>query len=260
MLMKRFLLIILLLLPSVSLAAIAHVQTVANGAGCTATTCAQGNFSSAVTAGNMIVFGCMVGDVGRTLTGSDTLVNTFVTDITLTDTVDGGQLSVGHAYNISGGTDNFSCNTSGGAINLRTTGSEFSGAATSAALDKMASTTSSGTAIATGAVTPSANGELLYVVERTSATATCTVGTDFTRISQVPADSPSTRMCAEYYVQPTAASHDGTWTVGAGLTWAVAMATFKAAASAASVITPKYIYGGSGVGKFVFTGGKFTFQ
>lgn len=254
--MKKIVALILVLLwPSVSLAAIAHVQTPANGTSAVGTTVAQPAFASNVTAGNLITWACMVGGTGNTITGSDTLGNTYVTDINITDTVDAGQLGVGHSYNIAGGADTWSCTISGGATTLRVSASEFSGAATAAALDKVASTTSNGTNIASGAVTPTTDGQLFYVAERTSANATCTAGTDFTRIAQVPSNSPSTRMCVEYYVQPTAASHDGTWTVGAGLTWAVTLQTFKAVATAVTIPIPRLNVGKGGLnvgsGKFV---------
>lgn len=233
--MKKLLLLILFF-PTISQAAAAHVQTPANGGNCTATTCAQPAFSPNVTAGNMILFGCMIGAIGRTITGSDTLTNTFVTDKVQAETVDGGDMAAGHAYNIAGGADTFSCNISGGSATIRVSASEFSGAATTAALDKSASAQGSSAAPASGAVVPTVDGEVLYVVTRTANNRTYTAGVDYARVSQVPSNGPNTRMASEYYIQPTAASHDGTFSLSTTDTWATVILTFKPPAAVVAVV------------------------
>lgn len=49
------------------------------------------------------------------------------------------------------------------------------------------------------------------------------------------------------------------WSLGTTDTWYIGAIAFKPSGSAA-VATPKYIFGGSGMGRFIFTGGKFIFN
>ncbi len=120
---------------------------------------------------------------------------------------------------------------------------EFSGAqASSDPLDK---TTSGNRSFSTGAngiftdasPTPSVNGELLFcsLMQDSNTHVPQTAGTDFTMVTNgiVPNDSISSNyhLHTEYYVQPTAAAHLGTYTCSGSDadTYAIAMATFKPA-------------------------------
>lgn len=212
-------------------AAIAHVQSPANGATSSGVTSLTLAFASNVTAGNMILVSCMVGDLSTTPTISDTKLNTYpAADVTGTDVSDGGRLFLHHAYNIAGGADTVNCSISPATVTIRLSISEFSGAATTNAFDKSSNNSGTGTAVTNANVTPTQDGELFYASVRTGGTNTCTAGTDYTLRTQVPA-APNSRLCAETYVQPTIISHGGSFTLSGSVNWASVMATYKAAAT-----------------------------
>lgn len=235
--MKKLLISLILLSPLTSLAAIAHVQTLAGGGNCgTATTCPV-TFVSNVVANNLLVSACRYAGGGRTVTISDTRVSTWALAREHVQTNDGnGTLDVQYAIAAGSGADTVTCGISGAGVVMRATASEFSGNATASVLDKVNSAEGSSATAASGSVTPTTDGQLLFVASALASGGTFTAGTDFTSATQVPTTVGSQKLATEYYIQPTAGAHDGTMTFSSQA-WAAVIATFKAAGGGA-VITP----------------------
>lgn len=210
--------------------AIAFVQSPAGGVTGTASSVNLA-FGSNCTAGNCIVCVWRYSVGGLTVTLSDTQSNTYTSNaVEQIVTGDGNAtVGIGYALNIAGGatTVTFSVGVS---RTLRFLIAEFSGVATSSAFDQSNHAEGSGTAIASGSVTPTTDGQLLVCGYENVNTSATSVGTDFTLASQTAND----RTGLEYYIQTTAAAHDGTWTQAASQVWGAVIGTFKAPGAAAS--------------------------
>lgn len=222
---------VFLLISRQAFGAIVHVQSNTNGVVGGGTTQAVA-FGSNVTAGNLIIAYCYFG----TQTNPANVTATDSLGQTLTQAVGQGQTTDGHVYTIfykensAGGADTVTCaSTLSGTT--RASVSEFSGVALSGSLDQTLSTQGASAAPASGNVTPGQNGELLLCASSGDTATVYTAGTDFTKIVNVP-DATSTRIGAEYYIQPTATAHNGTWSLGTSNNWTALIATFKPAAGA----------------------------
>lgn len=211
--------------------AIAHVQTPAGGVANSSATSVALAFGSNVTAASAILGGWRYGTNGRTVTLSDTQTNTYTSNaIEASDASDGNSTcGVGFALNAAAGATTVTFAISGAAANLRFSTSEFSGVATSTALDKTAGASGSGTSMATASVTPDSDGELFYVVGHAAGGETYTAGTDFTLNTTVPTGAGTQRLATERFIQATAAGHTGSLTNANGNTWSMALATLRAA-------------------------------
>lgn len=217
---------------------IAHVQSPAGGVENGAATSVNLAFGSNVTAASAICGGWRLAVNGRTVTLSDTRSNTYTSSaIVATDTADANSTSgSGFALNCAAGATTVTFAISGAASNLRFVISEFSGVATSGALDKTATAIGSNSPTATGSVTPDSDGELFYAVTHRSDSSTFTAGTDFTLNTTVPTTPLAQRLASERYIQPTAAAHTGSFTWvqgGASVTWGVTLMTLRATGGAA---------------------------
>lgn len=233
--MKKILLTIFLLMPSLCFGAITHTQTPAGGTDCGSVTSCNLAFGSNTTAGNFIVSLCRYAATGRTVTMSDTGLNSYIGNagaITASNATDGHTENVQWAHNIAGGADTVTCAVSGAASTMRFIVSEFSGVATSNAKDQSNNASGTGSTPASGTITPTKDGALIYAFEGNGATANFAAGTDFTLATRVTNDS-SARIGAEYYIQPTAASHNGTFTVSQ-TTWSAGIVSFLPPATGAT--------------------------
>lgn len=117
---------------------------------------------------------------------------------------------------------------------------------TASVLDQTTKATGTSVSPATGTLTPASNGSLIFVVEADDVTtdgAAITAGTDFTmRISELFI-STKERYGDEDYVQPTAASHDGTFSITENVNWGAKIAVFKPPAVVASPLRPLTLLG-----------------
>lgn len=234
--MNRLILTILFLIfSSPAWAAVAHVQTPAGGADCGAgvSTC-QKAFGSNNTAGNFLVVHCRYGATGRTVTITDTVGNTYVGNAS---SVNSSNVTDGATENIQwtiapaiAGANTITCTVSGATSTMRLIISEFSGVGSGNPKDQSTATSSTGTTPASGSITPTENGELLYAWEGNGNVANFAAGTDFTMATRTP-DTASARIGSEYYIQPTAAAHDGTFTVSQ-TDWSAGIISFKSASVA----------------------------
>jgi hypothetical protein len=212
--------------------AISHVQTAGINAGSVSSQALA--YGSNVTAGSLLVCGLRYATGGQTVSVSDNVNGSWgARKAVMIQTNDGnGTTEVWIFENAAAGATTVTVSY-GVAATLRFAISEFSGAATSGAFDTSAGAEGASASLASGAITPSANGALLYCVGAASTAATFTAGTDFTIPTNgvVPAN-PSGRIAVEYYIQPTAASHDGTLGINGSLNWSALLVALKAPSTA----------------------------
>ena len=109
--------------------------------------------------------------------------------------------------------------------------SEWSGVATTGALDKTNNANNTTASISAGSVTPTVSGELIisdaYLLNGNATQPTPTNG--FTSLTQMPGGGGNYRGYAAYLVDGSTSSTSTTWTEpgGAGGSWAAAVATFE---------------------------------
>lgn len=222
---------------------IAHVQTPAGGVANSSATSVALAFGSNVGAGNAILGAWRYGNSGRTVTLSDNQSNTYTSSaVAATDSTDNSTVGVGFALNCAGAATTVTFGISGAAANLRFSISEFSGVATSSALDKTAGASGSGTAPATSSVTPTTNGQLFFAIAHMAGTTTFTAGTDFTLATTVPTGAGAQRLGAEYFIQATAAAHVFDFASSSSHTWSIAGVTLKAAGGAPTLTAEQGSY------------------
>jgi hypothetical protein len=246
--MKKLLLLLAFfcLFPLSADAKISHVQSKANGASCGSVTSCPVAYDSAVATNNLLLLSCRYGTNGRTVTISDTLTNSYTLRDSHIQTTDGnGELLVYSAISASGGSNTVTCAISGAASIMRATVSEYYGF--NITFDQAVSAEGTGTSLASTALTPSANNALLFAVAFAANITTYTAGTDFTMRSLVLAN-PNGRLATEEYIQPTAASHDGTFTISSSLGWAAILVVFKEA-----TYTQEFLVSNSGKGNLTWT-------
>jgi hypothetical protein len=142
-------------------------------------------------------------------------------------------ISLYYAENIAvpvSGPTTISANGVGGGLNFIAC-VEFSGVASVGALDQQADGDGTGIAISSGNVTPSANGELIYAIMKTSGGSPLTPGSGFT----IANSNPSNGLWDEYQVLTGGAGTPiaGTASLNSSATWAIIAATFEPAATGA---------------------------
>jgi hypothetical protein len=175
-------------------------------------------FTSNNVAGDFLIVTGTAARPASTITVSDSLGNTYLTAFgPVTDTAQDVTMYVWYVPVCKGGANTVTITPSGTAA-LEIHVSEWSGLATTSPVDKTASATGTGTAVSSGAVTPSMNGELIFGYGWVFNTASA--GTGFTPLSLVNGDLD------EYQVQSTAGSIAATFTQTSG-TWFAAVVTFK---------------------------------
>lgn len=212
--------------------AIAHVQSKTNGVvDVSGTSCAVA-FDSNVTAGNLLIGYVYAGDANAIIavTAADTLGQTWSQAVLQRQSTDKHVGAIFYFANTAGGANTVTFTFTGGTPTDRCSVAEFSGAATSSPLDQTNHAEGSSTTPTSGSITPTQDGELLVCVATGDGGAVYTAGTDFSKNINVP-DATNTRIGGEYYIQPTAAAHNGTWSIASSQNWTSEIASFKAAAA-----------------------------
>ena len=215
-----------LIAPNVVEAAIAHVQSSANGNACgTATSCAV-SYPGNTTAGSLLINTCRYGTNGYTETVTDAQSNTYTKAREEEQANDfSATLMVHYAMNTAGGSTNSTTCTISSAAIMRATVGEYSGVALTDALDQVNSGEGTSATVTSGTVSPTSDGQLIFVAGAIDQIGNFSAGTDFTIRSEVPITLE--RIATEDYIQPTAASHDGTFDVVVSRNWAAVIASFK---------------------------------
>jgi len=210
--------------------AIKLVQSIGKDAGTTASSSLA--FSSANTAGNLIVVGIRGGRPGQVFTVTDTRGNAYRQAISISRTTD-HTLALFYAQNVAGGANSVIVSESIAGQTLRFSIMEYSGVAATNALDATAALEGANASPSTGNATTSANGELLLAFVSTSDPRVFTQGSGYTLRGFVPAE-PSTKLVAEDRIQLSAGTASATATINSADTWDAVLATFRPAASAGS--------------------------
>ena len=187
----------------------------------TANTCAL-PFTSSTTPGDLIVIGLRVWHGAAPLSLSDSSGNTYALAVTQFNSNDSHQLYLYYAQNIAGGPDTVTVTTGGTSPTIRMTALEYSGAATSGVLDRVASATGKGTAVSSGNVTTLFPIELLVGIATDANGATWTAGSTWSL-----RDAPGNRMADEDQVIFSAGTSAATFTTNTSDYWTAIVATFK---------------------------------
>jgi hypothetical protein len=199
-------------------------------------------FNSNNAAGNFIAVVIRGGAAGESFAVSDSNGNIFNLAVMQNQTADGDTLAIYYAMNIGSGANSVTV-TQTAFTTLRFAILEYSGVATTSALDVATSAQGSGTSASSGSVTTIANGDLLLGGMMTSTTGvTYTAGTGYTSEEIVPA-TPRTKLAVEDQMQASAGSTSATATFSTSQDWAAGLAAFRAARKSSSGSS-----GGDGLG------------
>jgi len=218
--------------------ALAWVQSRQQTGGGTTTTVRA--YASNVGANNLLTCAISSGGPSAPASGvTDSQGNTWTQAGTATQASGGDYIQIFYAIAGSSAADTVTVTFPGSSQGDTITIHEFSGNATSSVLDNTTAAIGTSTTPASGALTPSVNGCLLFVAEVDPAAdgTTYTAGTDFTIDQTQLTSSTLQRIGTEYYIQPTAASHNGNFTIGASAAWACKLAIFKPLAT--TVVLPR---------------------
>ena len=208
--------------------AIAFVQSAkVNGTGPTAAVA----FPSNITSGNTIIVAIRVGSATIVPTITDTGLNTYVEDRRQVQTTDGHRAFIFSALNISGGIADTVTATVTGTPTLRMAIHEYSGLATSGALDQVNSAQADATSTPdSGNVTTLQADELLFGVGTQSGGRTATAGTNYTLREQVPTTIDS-RLTTEDRIVSSTLTTSASFTWGGTENSTCLIATYKAPAA-----------------------------
>jgi uncharacterized repeat protein (TIGR01451 family) len=184
-------------------------------------------FPQANTAGNFIAVAIRAGRQGQSFTVTDTRGNTYRRALQVNETLDTVTLGVYYAENIAGGVNTVTVSDTLTGGTLRFSIFEYSGIATSNALDGtpvMAEGTS-GTP-SSGSITTSAAGDLIFGMVSTADNATYTAGSGFTLEQQVPGVGAA-KLAVVDRIQPAAGAIAATATISPSQAWGAAVAAFR---------------------------------
>lgn len=199
-----------------------------------AATVALGNQSSPqtlafgvnVTAGNLLLLIVGLG-LSSDVTGvTDTLGQTWTKAKSQVQTTDGGFVSLWYVENTAGG----ACTVQvayASAANVRLIVMEYSGVATSGALNQTNSAQAdASSAVNAGAINTTQPEELIVVAARNDTNTTFTAGAGYTLRTEQAA-APNTRLVYEDRVTSSSGSYSGLMTSSGNLLWAAVIVSFK---------------------------------
>lgn len=191
-------------------------------------------FASNPTANDLLVVCARLGNANpspTSITISDTPTNTWTQIGSTVTTASQFNLLCWYAVNSTTGADTVTVSWTNSQT-LRMMEYEYSGTATSSPLDTNASGTGSSTGInSSSSINPAGPNELLFVAACNNANVTYTAGTNYTLEDQIPAGS-SGKMGTEQWIQTTATSDNGPFTISPSDSWGTILAAFKPAGTA----------------------------
>jgi hypothetical protein len=209
--------------------AIAYIQSAYSEADNNSSTIATA-YGSNVAAGSLLV--AVVAAEETVASIADTLGNTWQFACSILNTPDSQWGEIWYAMNSGAGANTVTVTFSVSSQFRRLAVSEYSGAALSAALDKVATAIGTGTALDSGSQTTTTNGQLIVGGFQAFAV-TFTPGGSFT-VRQLGA---SQQAILADFVQSSAGSVSANGTAGGSTDWAALMATFKAPAGGGAQVT-----------------------
>lgn len=229
--------------------AIAYVQSrsVDSGAVSSATLA----YSSNTTAGSLLIVAVRQSGTGGTCTISDSQSNTYVNNA-INSTFTSDKLFVAYALNTTGGANTVTC-TFGASVAMRWAIHEYSGLASSSALDQSNVTTGNNTAPDSGNITTTVANELLFSACGCGANSTFTVGANYTLREQIPAGANG-KLATEDRIVSATGTYSAPYTISGTTTWGDAILSFKIASSSATVFKMAGSGGGFAGEKIGFVG------
>jgi uncharacterized repeat protein (TIGR01451 family) len=213
--------------PSTGTVPITLVQHTSKDAGTTASSTLA--FTAANTTGNWIGVVIRTAQTGQVFTVSDTRNNTYRRALQYNETVDATSLAIFYAENIAGGANTVTVSDSLGGT-LRFAIFEYAGVALANSLDVTTAVQGTGTAMSSGTMTTTANGDLILGMLSAADGVTFTAGTGFTVQERVPA-APNSKLAVEDRIQPNAGAIAATGTASASNAWGAAAAAFRPASA-----------------------------
>ncbi len=220
--------------------AVSHVQQASNSDVTAKTyTSFSAEFSTPTTSGNAILVGVTYGNVNPAITVTDSQGNTYVQAINIYDSSHRQGSAIFYALNITGGASNqitvkFNSSVAYLAVGIH----EYTGFATSSALDVTSAIRGSGNSVSSGPATTTAGGDLVFgcgVEDVQGSGDTFTAGSGFTKRADL---GIAAGYADEDQVQGAAGSIAATWTLSPSRNWIAAMAAFKAASGAGGSMAP----------------------
>jgi unsaturated rhamnogalacturonyl hydrolase len=210
--------------------AISHVQQGSNSdISGKSYTSYSATFSSATTGGNAVILGITYGNANPTITASDSQGNAYTQAIKTYDSGHRQGCAIFYAMSIKGGSaDSVTVNFSSAVAYLAMGVHEYSGVATSAALDGTAGNMGSGSSLSSGAATTTAIGDLIFgcgVEDSTGQGDTFTAGSGFTKRVDL---GKAAAYADEDQVQNAMGSIAVSWTLAPAGSWISDLAAFKA--------------------------------
>jgi hypothetical protein len=205
------------------------VQAASRDAGVVASTPLA--FPSANTAGNFIAVVVRAGIANETITVQDSAHNMYLKAVQLAagGSPGGENLSIFYAQNIAGGANTVTVSqTTPGTLRFAIL--EYSGVATSNALDQTSSAQGRSAAPNAGGVTTTTSGDLLLAGILTVDPEIYTPGTGYTAEAVIPGE-PNTKLLVEQRIQLNAGPAGGGATLGSSDPWAAVLAAFHPASN-----------------------------
>jgi len=215
--------------PPGALQGTAHVQQAANSDVSGATyTSFTASFTYPTTSGNAVILGVTFGNTNPTITATDNEGNSYTVAQQTYDAGHNQGTAILYALNIHGGSSHtVTINFSTAVAYLGLGINEYTGLATSSALDGVAGHTGSGTTLSSGTVTTTANGDLIFsvgVADSSGSQVSIAAGTGFTK--RVDLGSLAS-YADEDEVQTSAGTISATWTLSLSQNWIASVAAFK---------------------------------
>jgi hypothetical protein len=195
------------------------------GIDCGTTSSCSLSFQNSTTPGDLIVVGLRIGHDLGTVTITDSAGNPYTQVITRVNPNDVHQLYIFCAQNIRGGSATVQVKVSTSDSLVRMTIAEYSGIASSGALDQTTSNVGGGTAVNSGTVTTTQPNELLVGIAANSGGVAWSAGPNWTIH-----DSPANKLVDADQIVTSTVTTSAQFTLAVSDYWTAAIATFKAAA------------------------------
>jgi hypothetical protein len=221
-------------------AAITLVQATSSNCGnANATTCTL-SFGSSTTAGDFFVLIANIGAQSATVSATSTQNDTFLNALQFNQTTAGNSQVILYALNVVGGSTSITFSKTSTAVKNRITIAEFSGVATTNAVDTVASGTGASSPSNSGNITTATSTELLiggYTNANGGSTSTFTSNNSFITLGS---STCPTTICeaAQYRITTSTITVSSSFTYSAGTNWSQGIVGFLPAGST-STPSPK---------------------
>lgn len=167
-------------------------------------------------------------------TPTDTLTHTYTPAVAQHTSLLGQAIRAWYVLNCSGGADTVTFASSSGTSSITGICAEFSGIATSAALDQTGTGSGTGTAVSSVSGTTTVNDELVVgIMTYDASTTTITPGQ--TQLRENENNATAAALSGEYQIVTSTGTKTSSWTLGASRDWITDNFTLKIQPSASTV-------------------------